>query len=325
MKTMRRLRELAVCCAASLLLPAGNAATEPATPTAAATAAAVPQRQFSTPEEAVKTLLAATKDHDRTALREIFGPQGHELVSGDRVADRNEFATFARALAQLCRLSYEGPDKVVLNIGSQDWPFPIPLVKKDGQWSFDTLAGKEEIIDRRVGENELIAIGVCRTYVQAQRDYASDFRDDSGVLKYAQHLKSTPGKKDGLFWKVAPGEEPSPFGPLVASARAQGYLTHKTGEGPPPFHGYLFKILTAQGPHAPGGAFNYIINDNMLAGFALVAHPIRWGDSGIMTFIVNQQGKVYQANLGPDTAAKVAAMTEFDPDSAWTLVSPPGD
>jgi hypothetical protein len=197
-------------------------------------------------------------------------------------------------------------------------------VKKDGRWFFDTAAGKDEIINRRVGENELTVIGVCRTYVTAQREYASEDRDDSGVLKYAQNLKSTPGQKDGLYWEPAAGEELSPFGPLVASARAEGYGPRKEGEAPQPFHGYLFRILTAQGRHAPGGQYNYTINGNMIAGFALVAHPARWGDSGIMTFIINQQGKVYQRNLGPDTDAKVAAMTAFDPEEGWTLVPPPG-
>jgi hypothetical protein len=275
------------------------------------------QRAFASPDDAVKALIAATQSQNKTALREIFGPESQELVSGDKVEDAEAAATFARELARLCRLSYEGD-----NVGAQDWPFPIPLVKKDGGWIFDTAAGKDEIINRRVGENELLAIGVCRTYVAAQREYATEDRDNSGVLKYAQNLKSSPGTKDGLYWPAAQGDEPSPFGPLVASARAEGYKTPKDGEGPQPFHGYLFKILTAQGPHAPGGKYNYIINGNLIAGFALVAHPVIWGDSGVMTFIVNQQGKVYQRNLGPDTAAKVATMTEFDPDENWTQVSP---
>jgi hypothetical protein len=323
MKTDSRFHLLAGLLGAALVFGNSMAAAEAVAPPAADTAAA-PQRQFASPDEAVKALLAATRDHDKPALHEIFGPHGHELISGDKVEDAKEFADFAKALGQLCRLSAEGPDKVVLNIGAQDWPFPIPLVRQDGKWFFDTLAGKEEIIDRRVGGNELTAIGVCRTYVEAQREYAGQDRDNSGVLKYAQKIKSTPGQKDGLFWEPAAGEEPSPFGPLVASARAEGYGPRKPGEAPQPFHGYLFKILTKQGVHAPGGPYGYIINGNMIAGFALVAYPALWGESGVMTFIVNQQGRVYQANLGPDTAAKAAALAEFDPDSTWTPVPPPG-
>jgi hypothetical protein len=330
MNTFARFYVLAGLLSAVLVTPACMVASAPPQAIAAdapasaisTPASSTPQRQFATPDEAVKALRAATQPHDKAALREIFGPESQDLVSGDKVEDANASEAFGKALAQFCRLSYEGDDKVVLNIGAQDWPFPIPLVKKDGQWSFDTAAGKDEIINRRVGENELTAIGVCRTYVVAQREYAGEERDDSGVLKYAQKIKSTPGQKDGLYWEPAAGEDPSPFGPLVASARAEGYGPRKEGEDPQPFHGYLFRILTAQGPRAPGGKYNYIINGNMIAGFALVAHPARWGDSGIMTFIVNQQGKVYQCNLGPDTDAKVAAMTKFDPDGAWTLVSP---
>jgi len=320
MKTDSRFYLLAGLLGASLVFGNTTRAAEPvATP--AADAPAPPQRLFATPDDAVKALLAATRDHDKPVLREIFGPHGRELVSGDKVADAREFADFAQALAQLCRLSPAGPDKMVLNIGAQDWPFPIPLVYQNGKWFFDTLAGKEEIINRRVGGNEITAIGVCRTYVEAQREYASQERDNSGVLKYAQKIKSTAGQKDGLFWEPAAGEDPSPFGPLVASARAEGYGPRKPGEeGPRPFHGYLFRILTKQGAHAPGGAYDYVINGNMIAGFALVAYPVQWGDSGVMTFIVNQQGRVYQANLGPDTAAKAAALTEFDPDSTWTVL-----
>jgi hypothetical protein len=327
MNSVPRFYVLAALLAAALINPACTAASAPASASAsspAAPAPATPQRQFATPADAVKALLAATQPHDKTALREIFGPESQELMSGDKVEDANASAAFAQALAQFCRLSYDGDDKVVLNIGPQDWPFPIPLVRKDGQWFFDTAAGKDEIVNRRVGENELTAIGVCRTYVVAQREYAGEDRDASGVLKYAQKIKSTPGLKDGLYWEPAAGEDPSPLGPLIASARAEGYGPHQEGDPPQPFHGYLFRILTAQGPHAPGGKYNYIINGNMIAGFALVAHPARWGDSGVMTFIVNQQGKVYQRDLGPDTEAKVAAMTVFDPDASWTPVPPPG-
>ncbi len=282
--------------------------------------AAAAQRRFATPEEATKALLEAARAKDKAALHEIFGPGIHDVLTGDEVQDAANFESFTKAMGQLCSPVHEGDDKIILNIGAQSWPFPIPLVRKDGQWFFDTDAGKEEIINRHIGEGEINAISVCRAYVQAQRQYAGQDRDGSDVLKYAQQFKSTPGKKDGLYWESAPGEEPSPFGPLVAEAHAEGYGQHPNGTGRHPYHGYFFKILTAQGPAAPGGRYNYIINGNMIAGFALVAWPERWGQSGIMTFIVNQQGKVYQRNLGEKTAQIASAMTRYNPDSRWTLV-----
>jgi hypothetical protein len=205
-------------------------------------------------------------------------------------------------------------DRFVLNLGDQNWPFPIPIVKKDGAWFFDTAAGREEIINRRIGEDEMTTIGVCRTYLAAQREYASEDRDGDGVLKFAQKIHSAPGRKDGLYWPAAPGEDPSPFGPFIAEVHAEGY-GGRTAEGTPqPFHGYRFRILTAQGASAPGGAYSYVINGNMIAGFALVAYPAHWGESGVMTFIVNQWGKVYECNLGPRSADFAAEMNTFDPD-----------
>ena len=196
-------------------------------------------------------------------------------------------------------------------------------MRRDGVWFFDTAAGKDEVISRRIGEDELTAIGVCRTYVQAQHEYAAEERDDSGVLKFAQRLKSSAGTKDGLFWPAEAGGEQSPLGPLVAEARAEGYGP-RTEEGKPqPFHGYRFRVLTARGPSAPGGAYSYVINGNMVAGFALVAYPAHWGESGVMTFLVGQSGKVLQRNLGPDSAEIGAAMMEFDPDADWTPVARP--
>jgi hypothetical protein len=282
-------------------------------------------RLFASPEAATQALLAATKAKDKTDIHEIFGPQAHELLtSGDPVQDKAEFASFAKAISQMCNLVRKGDDKIVLYIGSENWPFPIPLVKKDGQWFFDVVAGKDELINRRIGEDETIAIGVCRAYVAAQREYASEDRAGDGVLKYAQKLMSTPGKKDGLYWEPVKDEVLSPFGPLVAEAREEGYgQNHQKGHHQP-FHGYLFKILTAQGAAAPGGSYNYIINGNMIAGFALIAYPANWGDSGVMTFIVNQQGKVYQGNLGEQSADLAGAITEFNPDSQWTVVQEQG-
>jgi len=199
------------------------------------------------------------------------------------------------------------------------WPFPIPLVQQDGQWRFDTAAGKEEILNRRIGRNELDTIRVCHAYTEAQREYASEDHAGSGVLEYAQHLRSSPGCHDGLYWHAEPGEPASPLGPLIARARGEGY-THESkilAEKQAPYHGYYFKILTRQGRHAPGGKYNDIIHGHMLAGFALVAWPAQWGNSGVMTFIINQQGVVYEKNLGPDTPAFAAKMTTYDPGPGW--------
>jgi hypothetical protein len=280
-------------------------------------------RQFSSPEEALNALVAATQAGDRAAVDAIFGPDVKDLLSGDPKQDTLEFAAFAKLVGQFSRLVQKADDRFVINLGDQNWPFPIPLVKKGGTWFFDTAAGKEEIVNRRIGEDELIAIGVCQTYLAAQREYASEDRVGDGVLRFAQKLRSTPGQKDGLYWPAAPDEDPSPFGPLIAEVRAEGY-GGKTAEGKPqPFHGYHFKLLTAQGASAPGGAYNYIINGNLIAGFALVAYPAHWGESGVMTFIVNQWGKVYERNLGPQSADLAAAMTDFDPDQDWEAVASP--
>jgi hypothetical protein len=282
--------------------------------------AANPQPHFGSPEEAVLALEAATKAGDQAAVDVLFGPEIKDLLSGDPRQDAVEFAAFAKAIGSYSHLVRKAEDRCVLNIGDQNWPMPIPVVRTDGVWIFDTAAGREEILNRRIGEDETIAIGVCRTYVQAQREYASEDRDGSGVLKFAQRLKSSPGLKDGLYWPASPNEVQSPFGPLLAQARAEGY-GGKTAEGQPqPFHGYRFKILTAQGPSAPGGAYNYVINGNLVAGFALVAYPAHWGESGVMTFVVNQWGKVYEANLGAESAAIAPALLEFNPDGAWKPV-----
>jgi hypothetical protein len=280
-------------------------------------------RQFSSPEEAVNALVAATKAGDHAAVGAIFGPEVKDLLSGDPKQDAIEFAAFAKLIGQFSQLVQKADDRFVLNLGDQNWPFPIPLVKKEGAWFFDTPAGKQEIVNRRIGEDELIAIGVCRTYLAAQREYASEDRAGDGVLKFAQKLRSTPGQKDGLYWPAAPDEDPSPFGPFIAEVHAEGY-GGKTAEGQPqPFHGYLFRILTAQGASAPGGAYDYIINGNMIAGFALVAYPAHWGESGVMTFVVNQWGKVYQRNLGAQSADLAVAITAFDPDEDWEAVASP--
>jgi hypothetical protein len=278
---------------------------------------------FRSPDEAVKALVAATQAGDHAAVDVIFGPEVKELLSGDPKQDALEFGVFAELVGQYSQLVRKADDRFVLNLGVQNWPFPIPLVKKNGAWFFDTAAGREEVVNRRVGEDEVTAIGVCRTYLEAQHEYASEDRAGDGVLKFAQKFRSSPGQKDGLYWPAADDEDPSPFGPLIAEVKAEGY-GGKTAEGEPqPYHGYRFRILTAQGASAPGGAYDYVINGNLIAGFALVAYPAHWGESGVMTFVVNQWGKVYERNLGAQSADLAVAMTDFDPDQDWTVVKAP--
>jgi hypothetical protein len=282
--------------------------------------AAETAKLFSTPEAAVAALAGAVMTTNQAELHAIFGPAADDLVNPDAVQAANEFATFAAALGETNRLVRESDTRRVLELGNDHWPFPVPIVQQEGGWFFDTAAGREEVLNRRIGGNELETLKVVRTYVQAQREYASRDRDGDDVLEYAQNLLSTPGDHNGLYWTPAPDGELSPLGPLVAVAQGEGYRK-STGEksGPKPFHGYCFKILTRQGKHAPGGKYDYVINGNMIGGFALVAWPAEYGESGIMTFIVNQQGRVYQQNLGPQTGKTVGAMKAYDPDKTWTL------
>lgn len=282
------------------------------------------EQQFASPEEAVKVLTAATEARDTNAMRTIFGPELQNLVSPDAVQAATGFDKFAARLKEKVEVHRQSDTKATLLLGSDGWSFPIPLVKQDDHWHFDTLAGREEIFNRRIGMDELGTISVCRAYVEAQREYAAEDRNGDGILEYAQHLRSTPGSRDGLYWPVETGEELSPLGPLIAQTRVEGYRRAQRimTEEQSPYHGYYFKILTRQGRHAPGGRYNYIINGHMIAGFALVAWPAQWGNTGVMTFIVNQQGKVYQKNLGPNTGTIAEAMTEFDPDSSWKAAEP---
>lgn len=281
---------------------------------------AADQERFSSPQAAAEALKTAVENEDTNALHAIFGAAAHTLVSADVVEAATERQLFINRVKEKVTLVSESDSKDILQLGADGWPFPIPLVQQDGQWFFDTDAGREEILNRRIGENELGAIHVCLAYVQAQREYASEDRNGDGVLQYAQHLRSTPGAHDGLYWSTRTGDELSPLGPLVAQARYEGYRKENKilTEEQSPYHGYYFKILTRQGKHAPGGKYNYIINGHMLAGFALVAWPAQWGNSGIMTLIVNQQGNVYQKNLGPKTASIAQAMTAYNPDKTWT-------
>jgi hypothetical protein len=279
-------------------------------------------RTFDSPQQALAALAAAVSGRDLDALRAIFGPDVQELVNPDRVQATNEFAAFAEAMEQSRRLVSKTTNSFVVEVGENSYPFAVPIVQKDRRWLVDAEAGKEEMIDRRIGRNELGALLVIRAYVEAQREYASRDRDGDEVLEYAQKLISSPGQKDGLYWPLELDGERSPLGPLVAFAREEGYKRTTAADSAAtaePFHGYFYRILTHQGSHAPGGQYNYVINGNMIAGFALVAFPAEYDVTGVMTFIVNQQGKVYQKDLGKDTSKVAMAMDEYDPDSSWKL------
>ncbi len=276
-------------------------------------------RTFGTPEEATSALAADVRNRDGDALRALFGPAAQDIMNPDRVQATNEFVAFAAALDQRFQLERESDTKCVLEVGANLWPFPIPIVKRDGRWFFDTVAGKEEILNRRIGKNELAVLQVMRAYVDAQREYASRDRDGDDVLEYAQRIPSSPGQTDGLYWDPELNGEISPLGPFVAEAQGEGYFAggFAPSTAPEPFHGYFFKILKRQGKHAPGGKYNYIVNSNMIGGFALVAWPAEYRESGVMTFIVNQQGRVYQKDLGAATSKIARKMTAYDPDDSW--------
>jgi hypothetical protein len=280
----------------------------------------VKQKNFQAPEEAAKALVEALRAGDTKELLAIFGPAGKEVISsGDEVADKAARERFVKGYEAMNKLEKETDKKVTLVIGNHDWPFPIPIVRKGETWVFDTMAGKEEMLNRRIGRNELNTIQACLAYVDSQREYALKDRDGDGLLEYAQKFRSTAGKKDGLYWQAKEGEEQSPLGDLVAKAVKEGYGPRKPGEsqGPRPYHGYYFKILKAQGKNAPGGAYDYVVKGSMIGGFALVAYPAEYGTSGVMTFIVNHDGVVYQKDLGNETGKIASAITKFDPDKTW--------
>ena len=282
--------------------------------------AAVKQKGFASAEEAVKAAMAAVKSGNDKEMLAIFGVEVKEVMfSGDPVSDKQRRERFIHAYDQKNGLSKEG-DKMVLTVGEKDWPFPIPLVKKGDQWFFDTKAGKEEILNRRIGQNELSTIQTMLAIVDAQREYAMNDRDGDGVLEYAEKFPSDPGKKNGLYWETKEGEEPSPLGALVAQAKAEGYTRAGAKSNPVPVHGYYYRILKKQGKHAPGGAFDYVVKGKMIGGFAVVAYPAKYGNSGVMSFMVNHEGAVFQRDLGRNTEQKAKAMTSFDTDKTWTKV-----
>jgi hypothetical protein len=275
------------------------------------------QERFKTPEAAVEALVSAARSGDRKTVLAILGPGSQELVSsGDQVADDEVKQEFLSAYDNQHRVVSESGKPATLVIGKNDWPFPIPIVQREGQWNFDTPAGREEILARRIGRNELAAIQASLAYFDAQNEYADLHKNKSGMAIYAQRIVSSPGKKDGLYWPTTGSEQPSPLGEAVADATQRGY---RPGSGEP-FNGYYFKILTRQGPTAPGGAVDYLVNGDMIGGFALVAYPAEYGNSGIMTFIVNNDGDVYEKDLGESTSRVAARMTSFDPDHTWRKV-----
>jgi hypothetical protein len=277
----------------------------------------VNQLTFASPEEAVRAMVEALNSNDLKALEAIFGSGSLDfLTSGDPVADKSGREQFLKLYDEKNRLE-QTADKAVLSIGNEDWPFPIPMVKKDADWRFDTEEGREEILARRIGRNELSVIQVCLAYVDAQREYALKDRNGDGFLEYAQKFASESGKKDGLYWKVKEGDELSPLGPLVGAAQEQGYTGKKSGGKPIPYHGYYYRILNAQGKDAKGGDYNYVVKGKMIGGFALVAYPAQYGSSGIMTFIVSHAGEIFQKDLGENTENSALKMKLFNPDSMW--------
>lgn len=281
-------------------------------------AAEVGQKHFKSPEEAVRALAEAVKGNDTKELSAIFGPSGKEFISsGDQVADKTGRERFAKAYEEMNKLVKENDAKAVLYLGNGEWPFPVPVVKKGDRWLFDTTAGKEEILNRRIGRNELNAIQVCLAYVDAQREYVLKDRDGDTLLEYAQRFISRKGEKNGLYWDTKEGEPPSPLGPVIAKAAKEGYSGERPVGRRTPYHGYYYRILKSQGKHAPGGEYDYLVKGKMIGGFALVAYPAEYGNSGIMTFIVNQDGVVYEKNLGKDTGKISAEIKKFDPDDTW--------
>jgi hypothetical protein len=278
---------------------------------------AAEQKTFATPDAAVNALIAALKKGDTDILLDIFDRKyEEELIGGDPIASREARKKASERAQEMHKLRDDGKDKKILLIGSEVWPVPFPLVKEGGSWRFDTAAGIEEVVNRRIGENELYAIAMCREFIEAQNKYSSVDRDNDEVLEYAQQIASGKGKKDGLYWEAGEYKELSPFGPLVADAK--DYLEGR--EPGDPFLGYFYKIITRQGSDAPGGRYDYIINGSMIAGFAIIAFPANYGKSGIMTFMCGHQGKVYQKNFGKDSDLIAAGIDEYNPDASWSEV-----
>jgi len=281
------------------------------------TQAASGQKTFSKSSEAVQALVAAARSGDQAQLLTVLGPNGKDLIdSGDPVADKKAIEGFVKMYDTKHSMSVPAPGYKTLIVGANDWPLPIPLMRDGTSWYFDSAQGLDEIVNRRIGENELGAIAVCEGYYRAQKEYAAKGHDGMPAKLYAQKFASDPGKQNGLYWLVAAGKPQSPLGPSVAAATAEGY----GGGGPEPYHGYIYKRLNSQGSDAAGGAKNYVVNGKQSGGFALIAYPAKYGSSGIMTFVVNQDGVIYQKDLGDGTETAVAGITSFNPDQSWSAI-----
>jgi len=284
--------------------------------TSATKAAAVAQTAYATPEDAAKALYDVVKAHELKSTLQVLGPGSDKLIfTGDAVADQQMRERFLAAYDKSLKVEREGDAKAILLVGENASPFPFPLVKGAKGWSFDAKAGAEEIINRRIGENELFAIKSCLAYSDAQREYAEADRDGDGLIEYAQKFRSSEGKRDGLFWPTAENAPPSPLGPFASQVRSEGYSAKDARQMP--LHGYYYRVLTGQGKDAPGGAYDYMVRNNLIGGYALVAYPARWGASGVMTFICNHDGVVYQKSLGEKTSEIASRMTQFNPDTSW--------
>jgi hypothetical protein len=281
------------------------------------------QRVFPTPQAAVSALIAAAKAGDpKAAIGQVLGPDADKVISsGDNVADENARKGFISKYEQMHRLGYDADGRVILYVGADNWPLPIPLVKKDNGWVFDTAAGEQELVYRRIGANELYTIDVLENLVAAQHEYAAQQRASTGVAQYAQRIVSDEGQRNGLYWPPAEGMPQSPIGPLIAKAVSEGYKRGQAGE-PVPFHGYIYRVLTAQGEDAPGGARNYIRKGRMTEGFAFLAYPAEYRSSGVMTFLVGSSGLVRQTDLGPETSKLAGEMTRYNPDQSWQDAEP---
>jgi hypothetical protein len=300
---------------AVLSAPAGFAIAEEAR-------SAVSQLTYMTPEDGFHALVSAVQANDKVALREILGPASDDLLSsGDPVDDQNARERFLTAYQAKSQITRMGINVATLNIGMDSWDFPIPLTKTGNAWRFDTESGREELINRRVGRNELNAIQACLAFVDAQRDYASGDHSGDGVLQYAQRFISTPGKEDGLYWPKSDGKAESPLGDLFAQASVSGYqvasASENTSSEKSVLYGYKYQILTSQGPAARGGSYDYVIGGKMIGGFAMIAYPAEYGVAGVMTFMVNHDGEVYQKDLGPETEVLAPAIRRFNPDRTW--------
>ena len=276
------------------------------------------QKVFPTPMAASDALFQTIKADDMNAALTILGPQAKPLVtSGDPVADRDGREFLTKKFDQMHRLAYTDKGSVLLYIGSDNWPFPIPIVKKNNGWVFDTAEGEKEILYRRIGKNELFTIATLRQLVAAQNEYRKDAGNSN---QFAQHILSSPNTHDGLYWPVSAGQSPSPIGALVANAAAEGYKA-STAANPAPFHAYIYRVLTGQGKDAPGGAKSYLVDGKLTGGFAFLAYPVDYRSSGVMTFMVNQDGTIFQKDLGPETAKAASAIEQYNPDKTWAPVA----